>query len=61
LVYGPLRVEYGLPAQLAIRAISKTVDAYKRDIRFQPTFKPEGAIAYDERVMAFKSLPQSPC
>jgi IS605 OrfB family transposase len=56
LVYGPLRVQYGLPAQLAIRAISKTVEAYKRDKRIQPTFTPEGAIAYDPRVMAFKSL-----
>jgi IS605 OrfB family transposase len=56
LVYGPLRVNHGLPAQLAIRAISKTVDAYKRDKRLQPTFKSEGAIAYDERVMAFKGL-----
>lgn len=56
LVYGPLRVDYHLPAQLAIRAISKTVEAYKRDKRIQPTFKPEGAIAYDARVMAFKSL-----
>src|SRR5215472_8512676 len=49
LVYGPLRVDYGLPAQLAIRAISTTVDAYKRDKRLQPTFKAEGAIAYDAR------------
>src|SRR5215469_10306173 len=56
LVYGPLRVNHGLPAQLAIGAISKTVDAYKRDTRLQPTFKWEGAIAYDERVMAFKGL-----
>jgi putative transposase len=56
LVYGPLRVDYGLPAQLAIRAISKTVEAYKRDKSIQPAFKPEGAIAYDPRVMAFKSL-----
>lgn len=56
LVYGPMRVDYGLPAQLAIRAISKTVDAYKRDKSIRPTFKPEGAIAYDPRVMAYKSL-----
>ena len=56
MVYGALRADFGLPAQLAIRAISKTVDAYKRDKRMQPTFKPEGAIAYDERVMAFKGL-----
>jgi IS605 OrfB family transposase len=56
LVYGTLRVDYGLPAQLAIRAISKTVEAYKRDRSIQPTFRPEGAIAFDERVMAFKGL-----
>ena len=56
LVYGPLRVDYHLPAQLAIRAISKTVEAYKRDKRIQPAFQPDGAIAYDSRVMAFKSL-----
>jgi predicted transposase len=56
LVYATLRVDYHLPAQLAIRAISKAVDAYKRDKRIQPTFKPEGAIAFDERVMAFKGL-----
>jgi putative transposase len=56
MVYGTLRADYGLPAQLAIRAISKTVDAYKRDKRIQPTFRPEGAIAYDERVMAVKGL-----
>jgi putative transposase len=56
LVYSPLRMDYGLPAQRAIRALSKTVDADQRAKRIQPTFKPEGAIAYDERVMAFKSL-----
>ena len=56
LVYATLRMDYGLPAQLAIRASSKTVDAYKRDRSIQPTFRPEGAIAYDERVMAFKGL-----
>ncbi len=34
----------------------KTVEADKRDKRIQPTFNPQGAIAYDPRVMAFKSL-----
>jgi putative transposase len=53
-VYARLRAEFGLPAQLAIRAISKTSEAYKRDKRMQPTFRPEGAIVYDERVMSFK-------
>ncbi len=56
LVYGELRTTYKLPAQLAIRAISKASEAYKRDKSIQPTFRPEGAIVYDSRVMAFKGL-----
>ncbi len=56
MTYGQLRTTYHLPAQLAIRAISKTTDVYKRDKSIQPTFRPEGALVYDERVMSFKGL-----
>ncbi|MEO8971009.1 MAG: transposase [Ktedonobacteraceae bacterium] len=56
LVYGELRATYKLAAQLAIRCISKASETYKRDKSIQPTFKPEGAIVYDERVMSFKGL-----
>src|SRR2546421_8937393 len=56
LVYAELRTTYKLAAQLAIRAISKASEAYKRDKSIQPTFKSEGAIVYDERVMSFKGL-----
>ena len=56
LVYGELRTTYKLPAQLAIRAISKASEAYKRDKSIQPHFKPEGALVYDSRVMSFKGL-----
>src|SRR3989449_7569056 len=56
LVYSELRSTYKLAAQLAIRAISKAGEAYKRDKSIQPTFQPEGAIIYDERVMSFKGL-----
>ena len=56
LVYSELRTSYQLPAQLAIRAISKASEAYKRDKSIQPIFRPEGAIVYDPRVMAFKGL-----
>src|SRR5881396_1474294 len=56
MVYGELRTTYKLAAQLAIRCISKASEAYKRDKSMQPTFKPEGAIVYDERVMSFKGL-----
>ncbi len=48
LVYGQLRTTYKLPAQLAIRAISKASEAYKRDKNIKPTFRPEGAIVYDQ-------------
>jgi len=56
LVYGELRATYRLPAQLAIRAISKASEAYKRDKSIQPHFNPEGALVYDSRVMTFKGL-----
>src|SRR5256886_10419524 len=56
MVYGELRTTYKLAAQLAIRCISKASEAYKRDKSIQPTFKPEGAIVYDPRVMSLKGL-----
>ncbi len=54
--YGELRTTYKLPAQLAIRAISKASEAYKRDKSIKPSFRSEGAVVYDQRVMSFKGL-----
>ncbi len=56
LVYGELRTTYKLSSQLAIRCISKVTEVYKRDKSIKPTFRPEGAIVYDPRVMSFKGL-----
>jgi putative transposase len=56
LVYADVRKQFKLSSQLAIRAISKTADAYKRDKSIKPTFRREGAITYDARVMSFKGL-----
>ena len=56
LVYADIRKQYGLSSQLTIRAISKVVDSYKRDKSIKPTFRREGAVTYDERVMALKGL-----
>src|SRR5262249_45724464 len=56
VVYSTLRSTYKLPAQLAIRAIRKASESYKRDRSIKPSFRPEGAIVYDERVMSFKGL-----
>jgi putative transposase len=56
LVYGELRARFGLSSQMAVRAISKAVEAYKRDKRVHVRFKPHGAMVYDERIMSFKGL-----
>lgn len=56
LVYVDVRKRFKLSSQLAIRAISKTAESYKRDKSIQPTFRHEGAVTYDERVMSFKGL-----
>lgn len=55
-VYGTLRTEHGLAAQMAIRCIAKTVEAYKRDRGIQPTFDPHGAMVLDDRLMSFRGL-----
>lgn len=54
--YQEIRQRFGLSAQLAIRAIAKTVEAYKRDKSQQVAFRSDGAVVYDERIMAFKGL-----
>jgi putative transposase len=54
LVYTELRERFGLSAQMAIRAIAKACEAYKRDKRIKPTFRPLGAVAYDQRILTWK-------
>ncbi|CAB1129485.1 protein of unknown function [Candidatus Hydrogenisulfobacillus filiaventi] len=54
LVYRDIRAQFGLSAQLTVRAISKVAEAYKRDRRIQPTFRPYGAILYDRRILSWK-------
>ena len=56
LVYYDIRRDFGLSAQLTIRAISKVVEAYKRDKRIPPRFRPDGAVPYDERIMSWRRL-----
>jgi len=57
-VYGTLCSEFGLSSQMAIRAIAKAVEAYKRDRRIHVKFDPHGAMVYDPRIMSFKGLTQ---
>ena len=57
LVYHDIRKKYGLSAQLAIRAIAKTCEAYKINKNTKPNFKKHGSITYDQRILTFKGLP----
>jgi putative transposase len=49
LAYHPLRAEFGLPAQLTIRAIARVCDSYKTDRSVQHVFGPRSAVVYDAR------------
>jgi IS605 OrfB family transposase len=54
LVYREVRERFGLSAQMTVRAISKVADAYKLDRDRRRTFRPHGAVAYDDRILCFK-------
>jgi putative transposase len=54
LCYAELRESYGLSAQLAVRAIGKAVEVFRRDKSHIPSFRADGAITYDERCFSFK-------
>jgi predicted transposase len=56
IVYYDVRERFGLSSQMTVRAIAKVAEAYKRDKTIQPTFRPHGALTYDERIMAWKGL-----
>lgn len=56
IVYYAVRERYGLSAQMTVRAIAKVAEAYKRDRNVLPTFKPHGAIVYDDRILSFTGL-----
>jgi putative transposase len=55
LVYYDVRERFGLSSQMAIRAIAKVSEAYKRDKRVKPTFRTHGAMTYDQRICSFPS------
>ena len=56
LAYREIRDRFGLSAQMAVRAIGKAVECFKRDKSRCPVFKPRSAICYDQRILSFKGL-----
>jgi IS605 OrfB family transposase len=56
LVYHEARDRFQLSAQMAIRAIAKVCESYKRDRNRRPRFRPNGAVVYDQRILSWKGL-----
>jgi putative transposase len=52
--YRYLRDQFGLSAQMAVRAIGKAVETFACDKTRCPVFRPDGAMTYDERILSFK-------
>jgi putative transposase len=56
LAYREIRDRFGLSSQMAVRAIGKAVECFKRDKTRCPMFKPRSAACYDNRILGFKGL-----
>jgi IS605 OrfB family transposase len=56
LAYHYLREHYGLSAQMAVRAIGKVAETYRRDKSKLVIFRPHSAMVYDQRILSFKGL-----
>lgn len=54
LTYEPVRQQFGLAAQLAVRCIGKVVDAYRLDKKTKRQFKKLGAVPYDSRILNWR-------
>lgn len=54
IVYQDIRRDFGLSAQMTIRAIAKVSESYMVDRAVQHTFEPHGAYVCDQRMMSFK-------
>lgn len=54
-LYHRLRAEFALTAQLVIRCLCKVSDAYKVDKDSKRRFKEHGAIAYDSRILKYRT------
>ncbi len=52
--YQALRERCGLSSQMAVRAIGKVVETFRRDKKTCPVFRSDGAMTYDERLLGWK-------
>lgn len=55
LAYYDTKEAFGLSAQLVVRCIAKVADAYKLDKNTKRTFRPLGAVPFDDRILSYKA------
>ena len=55
VTYHTARQKSGLAAQVVIRCIAKVADSYHKDRDTLRTFRPHGAIAYDDRILSWET------
>src|SRR5215475_13271133 len=53
-LYYDLRAQFSLSAQVTVRCLGKVADAYKTERNTRCTFQPQGAIAYDSRILSYR-------
>jgi len=58
LLYYDLRNRFKLTAQIVVRVLAKVADAYKVDRRVKRAFNLHGSIAYDKRILSWKTADQ---
>lgn len=56
LYYHELRTRFDLPSQMAVRCLARVAGTYRRDKSLCPTFRPDAALPYDQRIMRFDGL-----
>lgn len=56
LVYRQVRDQFGLSAQLTVRAMGKVSESYKINRSHLHIFKKHSAIVYDKRILSFRGL-----
>lgn len=52
--YYDVKESFGLTAQMVVRCVSKVADAYKLDRKRKRSFRPLGAVAYDDRILRWQ-------
>jgi len=54
ITYYRIKTSFKLSAQLIVRAIAKVSDSYKVDKKVKRSFRLDGSVTYDSRILAYK-------